>query len=186
MLSCCFRNTNNNNKKTKKQEEVKSSLLQQYDSEPQRPRQSSSRRSSNEMGNIKTVHSATLKCPQEKHPPSRIEKRLLKQRSQDSLPSRDLVPVSPPVSSPTHPQYSVQHKFRKTSSKNQLRERPQSQSLPSPPATPKLEIGKKKIFNWSASVIISMCRIITCFKSFFQLSSCEIKGNSNRIQESSC
>lgn len=119
-------------------------MLQQYDSEPQRPRQSSSRRSSNEMGNIKTVHSATLKCPQEKHPPSRIEKRLLKQRSQDSLPSRDLVPVSPPVSSPTHPQYSVQHKFRKTSSNNQLRERPQSQSLPSPPATPKLEIGKKR------------------------------------------
>ena len=90
------------------------------------------------------MHSATLKCPQEKHPPSRIEKRLLKQRSQDSLPSRDLVPVSPPVSSPTHPQDSIQHKFRKTSSKNQLRERPQSQSLPSPPATPKLEIGKKR------------------------------------------
>ena len=95
------------------------------------------------------MHSATLKCHQEKHPPSRIEKRLLKQRSQDSIPGKDLVPLSSPISSPTHQQlqqqqHQVQHKFRKTSSNTQLRERPQSQSLPSPPATPKLEIGTKR------------------------------------------
>merc|ERR1719348_2354505 len=99
--------------------------------QPPGSRQSGSRRSSNELGNIKTVHSATLKCHQEQHPPSRIEKRLLKQRSQDSIPGKDLVPVS----SPTHhqqQQHQVQHKFRKTSSNSHLRERPQSQSLPSP------------------------------------------------------
>ena len=150
---------------------------------------------------VRTVHSATSKCQQEKHPPSRIEKRLLKQRSQDSIQSRDLQTATAVVnnnsavansnnnSSVVSPSGQVQHRFRKSpshtavireklqseqsdikyrpqsqsydirheSQHNEVRDitqsqhsdirhqRPHSQALPSPPATPtRLDIDNKR------------------------------------------
>ena len=118
----------------------------------------------------------------EKHPPSRIEKRIQKQRSQESVqagarsqeepgsgrrsPAPYLVSQLPPVAttplaSPQHPplqqqqqqQAVVVHRFRKSPSSTssgslpQARERPrpQSQALPSPPATPRLEAGSRRL-----------------------------------------
>jgi len=159
ILSCCFRNPNSNKKSRKPEEASKKSLLQQYDSEPQRPRPSQSRSSSVENGTIKTIHGATLKCQQEKHPPSRIEKRLLKQRSQDSIQGKDVVlataqisqEIAVEVSSPNVSTVS-QKQSRNIPiqiEKKVLIDRSRSnldfqQKLPSPPATPKLQIGTKR------------------------------------------
>ena len=130
----------------------------------------------------------------EKHPPSRIEKRIQKQRSQESVqdgarsqesvqagprsqeepgsgrrsPAPYLVSQLPPVAttplaSPQHPplqqqqqqqqQAVVVHRFRKSPSSTSSgslpqpreRPRPQSQALPSPPATPRLEAGSRRL-----------------------------------------
>jgi len=154
ILSCCFRNPHS--KKSKKLEEASNSLLQQYESEPQRPRPSQSRSNSVENGTIKTIHGATFKCQQEKHPPSRIEKRLLKQRSQDSIQGKDVVLASAQISQQTAVEVSPfvatqsQHQSKNLPSQNGkklLRERIElefNQKLPSPPATPKLQIGTKR------------------------------------------
>ena len=126
----------------------------------------------------------------EKHPPSRIEKRIQKQRSQDSVqagarsqeepgsgrrsPAPYLVSQLPPVAttplaSPQHPplqqqqqqqQAVVVHRFRKSPSSTsngslpQARERPrpQSQALPSPPATPRQEAGTRRLSTLSSEV----------------------------------
>jgi len=159
ILSCCFRNPNSNKKSRKPEEASKKSLLQQYDSEPQRPRPSQSRSSSVENGTIKTIHGATLKCQQEKHPPSRIEKRLLKQRSQDSIQGKDVVLATAQISQETAVEVSSPNVS--TVSLKQSRNIPIQiekkvpidrsrsnldfqQKLPSPPATPKLQIGTKR------------------------------------------
>jgi len=159
ILSCCFRNPNSNKKSRKPEEASKKSLLQQYDSEPQRPRPSQSRSSSVENGTIKTIHGATLKCQQEKHPPSRIEKRLLKQRSQDSIQGKDVVLATAQISQETAVEVSspnVSTVSQKQSrnipiqiEKKVLIDRSRTnldfqQKLPSPPATPKLQIGTKR------------------------------------------
>ena len=127
----------------------------------------------------------------EKHPPSRIEKRIQKQRSQESVqagarsqeepgsgrrsPAPYLVSQLPPVAttplaSPQHPplqqqqqqqqQAVVVHRFRKSPSSTsngslpQARERPrpQSQALPSPPATPRQEAGTRRLSTLSSEV----------------------------------
>ena len=112
-----------------------------------------------ENGTIKTIHGATLKCQQEKHPPSRIEKRLLKQRSQDSIQGKDVVLATAQISQETAVEVSspnVSTVSQKQSrnipiqiEKKVLIDRSRSnldfqQKLPSPPATPKLQIGTKR------------------------------------------
>ena len=112
--------------------------------QPQRPRPGpGSRRNSGES--FKSLKSQA----QEKHP-SRIEKRIQKQRSQDSIQSQHQPQQLSAVggsSQSSQPQV-YQHRFRKTSSNvsqgQPRQERCQSQSLPSPPATPKIEIGTKR------------------------------------------
>ena len=101
---------------------------------------------------MKTVHSSTLKTStQERHPPSRIEKRILKQKSQESINNRDSLIISSsqvlPQQQQQQQQHVVQHRFRKSSSQSQIRD----QSLPSPPATPKLEVGTKR-FSTGANI----------------------------------
>jgi len=85
LLSCCFRQPHN--KKQKKENNSKKNL-ENVNEDTTSPSVSLL---STQEHSIKTVHSATLRSNKEKHPPTRKEKRLLKQKSQESLQHRDFV-----------------------------------------------------------------------------------------------
>jgi len=123
LLSCCFRQPNN--KKQKKENNSKKNL-ENVNEDTTCPRVSLL---STHEHNIQTVHSATLRSNKEKHPPTRKEKRLLKQKSQDSLQHRDLVvKTSVQHSSPYSP--SVQHDSQHSQSQSAIKnENPTSDNL---------------------------------------------------------
>jgi hypothetical protein len=95
-----------------------------------------------------TVHSATLRSSkvwiqrlviivvallfQEKHPPSKQEKRLLKQKSQDSIHTRVI-----------QHQDTLQRQNNNVTDKTNIKsEESKDESLPKPPPTPKTECGR--------------------------------------------
>jgi len=119
-FSCCFRNQNN---KKQKKREVKLDILQENEDSlsPAAYLLSPPEYCS------KTVHSASLRNSKEKHPPSREGKRLLKEKSQESLHKRQSVSSNQNIvitdKSYTSKISSTTVHYRKD-------------SLPSPPATP--------------------------------------------------
>eukprot|EP00091_Calanus_sinicus_P024066 TRINITY_DN8426_c0_g1_i1.p1 TRINITY_DN8426_c0_g1~~TRINITY_DN8426_c0_g1_i1.p1 ORF type:complete len:114 (-),score=27.12 TRINITY_DN8426_c0_g1_i1:229-570(-) len=75
LLFCCFRDAK---KQKKKKKEIQKNVKQGTE-DPSSPDDPTS-----------TVHSATLRSNKEKYPPSKQEKRLLKQKSVDSIHTRDI------------------------------------------------------------------------------------------------
>jgi len=132
LLSCCFGERQKTKHKKRKDKE-NASLQENKDSHPPSP--------------ALTVHSATLKCSngqdrklfQEKHPPSKEEKRLIKQKSQDSVQFRSIVSEGVPsqrnsiitTGRSIDDDLTSLNLFKITSSHDR------KESLPSPPTTPR-------------------------------------------------
>jgi len=132
LLSCCF-GEQQNTKNKKRREKEKTFLQEKKDSPP--------------PSTALTVHSATFKCSngqdrklfQERHPPSKEEKRLLKQRSKDSLYGKSIVSESLPSqrSSIIIPDQNFQEHPSSSDLSKISENHHKSVMLPSPPATPK-------------------------------------------------
>jgi len=118
LFSCCFRDLR---KKKQKKKEVKLDILHKNED-------SSASLLSPQENSAKTGYSATLRHSQEKHPPSREGKKLLKQKSQESLHHKQSVSSNQNI--------AITDK-RITGNITSTTVHYRKESLPSPPATPK-------------------------------------------------